>query len=81
MNTYLARYNAAIRILAYYEDEALKNARLVSAAAEKQFIAGQINYLDYVVLVNQATALENDYYISLREYNEAIIQLNYLSNP
>jgi hypothetical protein len=34
-----------------------------------------------VVLVNQATALENDYYNSVRDYNEAIIQLNYLSNP
>jgi len=81
MNSFISRYLAATKILAYYETEGLLNARAVSVAAEKQFLSGQINYLDYVVLVNQATALENEYYISLREYNEAIIQLNYLSNP
>ncbi len=79
--TYVSRYQAAFEILAYYEREGLLNARSVAAAAEKQFLEGQINYLEFVVLVNQATALENDYYNSVRDYNEAIIQLNYLSNP
>lgn len=81
LSSYLLRYKSAAEILAYYEAEGLTNARSIAAAAEKQFLAGQINYLEYVVLVNQAAALENDYYSSLRDYNDAIIQLNYLSNP
>ena len=79
--SYVSRYQATVEILDYYEREGLLNARSVSAAAEKQFLEGQINYLEFVVLVNQATALENDYYNNVRDYNEAIIQLNYLSNP
>jgi cobalt-zinc-cadmium resistance protein CzcA len=74
------RFQSADELRKYFENEGVPNARAVSAAAGRQFLAGEINYLDYVLLLNQATSLESDYYNALREYNQALNQINYLLN-
>jgi hypothetical protein len=37
-----------------YESAELKNADVITETAKKQFLAGEINYLEFVILVNQA---------------------------
>ncbi|MEY4931615.1 MAG: hypothetical protein RI909_2339 [Bacteroidota bacterium] len=61
----------------YYEQTGLKNAALISESANKQFANGGINYLEWVMLTNQAISLRNDYLIAVNNLNESIIQLNY----
>ena len=61
----------------YYEQTGLKNAELISDSANKQFANGGINYLEWVMLTNQAISLRNDYLIAVNNLNESIIQLNY----
>ena len=61
----------------YYEQTGLKNAVLISDSANKQFANGGINYLEWVMLTNQAISLRNDYLIAVNNLNESIIQLNY----
>lgn len=61
----------------YYEQTGLKNAALISDTANKQFANGGINYLEWVMLTNQAISLRNDYLIAVNNLNESIIQLNY----
>lgn len=61
----------------YYEQTGLKNAALISDSANKQFANGGINYLEWVMLTNQAISLRNEYLISVNNLNESIIQLNY----
>jgi heavy metal efflux system protein len=61
----------------YYEQTGLKNAALISETANKQFANGGINYLEWVMLTNQAISLRNDYLIAVNNLNESIIQLNY----
>lgn len=61
----------------YYEQTGLKNATLISESANKQFANGGINYLEWVMLTNQAISLRNDYLIAVNNLNESIIQLNY----
>lgn len=56
----------------------LKNADLILKTANLQFINGEINYLDYVLLVNQALAVRNQNLESLRDLNTTIINLNSL---
>jgi len=64
----------------YYEQTGLKNADLISSTANKQFANGGINYLEWVMLTNQAISLRNDYLIAVNNLNESIIQLNYFIN-
>jgi heavy metal efflux system protein len=61
----------------YYEQTGLKNAALISETANKQFANGGINYLEWVMLTNQAISLRNEYLIAVNNLNESIIQLNY----
>ena len=66
--------------LAYFEKTALPNATIITETANKQFLGGEINYLDWVMLVNQSININNQYIDSVNMFNESIIQLNYLTS-
>lgn len=74
----LKQYEASLAATNYYESTALKNARLISETANKQFASGDINYLEWVVLTNQSILIQSDYLDVLKNQNETVIQLNYL---
>ncbi len=63
----------------YYETEGLKNAVKITETAEKQFLNGEINYLDFAMLINQAINLQNNYIDAVKLLNNNIIQINYLT--
>jgi cobalt-zinc-cadmium resistance protein CzcA len=67
------KYKATV---AYYENEALKNVDLVLAIANKKFINGEINYLEWVMLINQNTQIQSSYIEAVRLLNNSIINLN-----
>jgi cobalt-zinc-cadmium resistance protein CzcA len=71
----LQEYKKQKETLAYYENKALKNVDLVSAAANKKFINGDINYLEWVMLINQNTAIQSNYIEAVRKENHTIISL------
>ncbi len=62
----------------YFEKNALTNADLINETAHKQLYNGNINYLEWVMLVNQSTSIKNDYIEALRNLNESAIELKYL---
>ncbi len=74
---YLQYINSRDKV-AYFEQEVLPKNILLSQTADKQFRAGAINYLEWVMLVNQAAALQSNYIDAVYEWNESVIQLNYL---
>jgi cobalt-zinc-cadmium resistance protein CzcA len=65
--------------LAYYNNEILQNAQLIIQTANKQFIAGEINYLDFVQLVTQALHIQSSYTETVKNLNQTTTQINYLS--
>jgi len=73
------QYRKYLQTVQYFESKPLKNANLITNTANQQIAAGNINYLEWVQLINQATTLKNDYLEAVRNLNEAIIQLNYFS--
>ncbi len=73
----LTQYVNFLKTVDYYEQTGLTNAARISDAANKQFANGGINYLEWVMLTNQAISLRNDYLIAVNNLNESIIQLNY----
>lgn len=66
--------------LAYYEGTGLSNADIIIATADQQFQGGEIDYLQYVILVNQAIGIKAEYITVLGNYNQAVIQLLKLNN-
>jgi cobalt-zinc-cadmium resistance protein CzcA len=68
------------KLVDYYEKTGLPNAGLILKTANLQFTGGQVNYLEYVLLINQATALRSEYTDAVNNLNQAIIQINSLQN-
>lgn len=75
----LSSHNNNQLILENYEGITLKNTSSFLATAELQYINGEINYLEYVMLTNQAITFLNNYLEALKMYNDNIIQINYLT--
>ena len=61
----------------YYEKTGLKNAKLILETAHKQFANGGINYLEWVMLINQAISIQAEYLNAVNNLNDSIILLNY----
>ena len=61
-----------------FEANALKNAREITATLNKQLQKGEINYLEWTMLNQQALSLRMDYLTAVTNLNNSIIQLNYL---
>ena len=66
--------------LEYFENQALKNAELIISTADQQFQNGEIDYLQWVILVDQAITIKSEYINALNSYNMAVIQLLKLNN-
>lgn len=72
-------YQRNLEIVNYYESEGLKNATVVTETIQKQFTNGEINYLDFVMLFNQAISIQSNYADAVKMLNDTIIQINYLN--
>ncbi|HWY10203.1 MAG TPA: efflux RND transporter permease subunit, partial [Bacteroidia bacterium] len=78
-------YQAALKLyltqsetLKYYEDTALKNANTITTTANQQFSNGEINYLEWTMLINNAITIQSNYIDLVKDFNQTIIQLNFL---
>lgn len=68
-----------IQALAYYENTALGNAGTIIETANNKFNQGAINYLEYTLVLNQAIAVRSDYYDVVKNLNEIIFEIKYLT--
>jgi cobalt-zinc-cadmium resistance protein CzcA len=75
----LQEYNKQKETITYYENQALKNVDIVTKAANQKFINGDINYLEWVMLINQNTEIQSNYIEAVRKLNNSIIELNSLT--
>jgi len=78
--TALKQYQVQQKVLQEQETIVIPNSKIISETASKQFRNGEINYLEWGMLVNQSIAVKNNYLDAVFKYNENIIQLHYLSN-
>ncbi|HSD14447.1 MAG TPA: CusA/CzcA family heavy metal efflux RND transporter [Flavobacterium sp.] len=75
----LSLYQSNLEIVKYYQATGLKNTEIILKTAQLQFADGEINYLDFVVLVNQALTIQNNYVDAVWALNESIVKINYLN--
>lgn len=78
-NTLRGQYKARVDNLTYYRQTGLPNADIIIHTANMQFVNGDINYLQYVSLINQAIATRSAYYDAVNDLNKVIIELNNLT--
>lgn len=65
--------------LNFYETSANENASLILYQAQRAFDEGEIGYLEFLQAVNQARTIKLNYLEILNQYNQAAIQLDYLT--
>ncbi|TRZ42222.1 CusA/CzcA family heavy metal efflux RND transporter [Robertkochia solimangrovi] len=66
--------------LKYFETVGLPNAQTIIDAANSQLNNGDIDYLRWVQVVNQAITIKNEYLDTLNAYNQAVIRVMSLTN-
>lgn len=72
-------YEKIRETLTYYEKVALTNVGIMKKTANLQFSTGEINYLTWANLIQNAIATESEYLDVVYEWNRLIIQLQFLS--
>jgi len=65
--------------LTYYETTANVNTDLILLQAQRSFEEGEIGYLEFLQAINQARAIRLNYLDLLNGYNQAVIQLDYIT--
>ncbi len=74
----LAQYRNGLNAVQYYRNSALRNADTIVMTANLQLANGDINYLDWVMLINHAFAIQTAYLDAVQALNESILMLHYL---
>ena len=62
----------------YYEKQAVPEADLIIDQATKSYKAGALDYLDYVLTLNRALAIRQNYLEAINSYNQTIISIEYI---
>ena len=79
-NIALQEYKKYTQSIQYFENTALKNAIIIANTANMQLANGNINYLEWVQLINQVTTVKSEYVEAVKNLNDSILQLNYFTN-
>jgi cobalt-zinc-cadmium resistance protein CzcA len=62
-----------------YHTKGLPGATILMQAATQKLTAGEINYLDWVMLMNQSIQTRANYYIVVAQFNDAAFELEKLN--
>lgn len=72
------QYQQQLNIVDGLEKDGLKTAKEITATLNKQLQNGEINYLEWTMLNNQAIAIRESYFEAVQQLNKSITELNYL---
>lgn len=64
--------------LTYYKTSALANAELILKQIQLAYKSGDISFAEYLISVRNAIAIRNGYLQALNEYNQSVVQLEFL---
>ncbi len=78
--TVFKKYQNQLQTIKYFEETALQNANTITKTANQQFANGDINYLEWTMLINNALSIQSNYIDAIKDLNQFIIQLNYLTS-
>ena len=62
----------------YYESKGMELSNQLASFAKKSYTNGEIGYIEYLSILDQATSLKQEYISSLIDYNLLIIDIKNL---
>jgi cobalt-zinc-cadmium resistance protein CzcA len=65
--------------LLYYEQQAIPEANLIIGQATQSYKAGEMDYLEYILTLNRALAIRQNYLDALNSYNQNIISIDFIT--
>ncbi len=75
----LSAYYANEQTVRYYEKEGLPNATEIAKTAMRLKESGEIDFMNYLRTLNDAFEIQLNYIEALRNYNSAVIEIDYLN--
>jgi cobalt-zinc-cadmium resistance protein CzcA len=73
-------YQTQLQTVKYFEDTALPNANTIAKTANEQYANGDINYLEWTLLINNVVSIQSSYTDAVKDLNQTIIDLNFLTS-
>lgn len=77
-NQLLQEYMKYNNSLMYYEKNVLPQAEVILSNAYKTYVAGEINYVEYMTAINTALNMRSDYLNLLDQYNQSVINIEFI---
>jgi cobalt-zinc-cadmium resistance protein CzcA len=75
----LDEYNKYMASVDYYEKQAVPEADLIIDQATRSYKAGALDYLDYVLTLNRALSIRQNYLEALNNFTQTIISIEYIT--
>ncbi|MCE5331429.1 MAG: CusA/CzcA family heavy metal efflux RND transporter [Bacteroidales bacterium] len=63
----------------YYEKQAIPEADLIIEQATRSYKSGEMDYLDYILSLNRALSIKQNYLDALNNYNQTIISIDFIT--
>ncbi len=74
----LEEYRKYYATVEYYEKQAVPEAELIISQASLAYRAGALDYMDYVITLNRAISIKQNYLDAVNNFNQTIISIEYL---
>jgi heavy metal efflux system protein len=71
-----AKYNNSVD---YYEKQAIPEADIIIEQATRSYKAGAMDYLDYILNLDRALSIKQNYLDALNNYNQTIISIDFIT--
>ena len=75
----LREYGKQLGSVEYYEQQALPEAALIIEQSTRSYKAGDLDYLGYVLSLNRALDIKQNYLEALNGYNQTIINIEFIT--
>jgi cobalt-zinc-cadmium resistance protein CzcA len=75
----MGEFNKYSNSLNYYENQAVPEADLIIEQSTLSYKAGSMDYLDYILNLNRALSIKQNYLDALNNYNQTIISIDFIT--
>lgn len=79
LNEALKIYSQQSRLIRSYQNSILPNASKIMTITTDKLNAGEIGYLDWVILINQSIQIRSEYFNTVQQLNEAAFEIERIS--
>lgn len=75
----LDEYRKYLNSLDYYEKQAIVEANMIIEQANRSYKSGAMDYLDYILTLNRALGIKQNYLDVLNSFNQTIISIEFIT--